>query len=54
MEQTLWERELRYQTMISVSRRMLSGGTITRRDLARIEDHLYKKYRPIHRAELTC
>lgn len=49
----LFEREKRYQTMISISRKMLTDGIISKKDFARVEGYLYEKYQPILRAELT-
>lgn len=47
------EREKRYQTMISVSRRMLTEGIISKKDFSRIESFLNEKYKPLLRAELS-
>lgn len=53
MELTPNEKDLRYQTMVTASRRLLASGHITQKEFARIEDYLNTKYQPLIRTELT-
>ena len=50
MKSERFEREMRYQTMLSISRSMLGRGLISDEDFAKIERLLNEKYQPIFRA----
>ena len=53
MISNLAEREMRYQTMIAVSQRMLREGAISKKEFVRIERFLNEKYLPVHRRKMT-
>lgn len=48
-----FEREKRYQTMLVITRKMLDEGIISKKEFARVEHFLNKKYNPLIRAEMT-
>ena len=50
MTQQLFERELQYQTMMSVCRVMQKNGVMTEKDVAEAERLLNEKYQPVFRA----
>ncbi|MEA5013428.1 MAG: SHOCT domain-containing protein [Candidatus Limiplasma sp.] len=45
-----FEREMRYQAMVAISKTMLNKGIISADDFHRIEGYLQEKYRPIFKA----
>lgn len=51
MTQQLFERELQYQTMMSVCRSMQNKGVLSEKDVADAERLLNEKYQPIFRAQ---
>ena len=51
MTQQLFERELQYQTMMSVCRSMQKKDIMSEKDVAEAERLLNEKYQPIFRAE---
>lgn len=50
MKPERFERELSYQTMLSISRRMLTNNLISDKEYTEIEQMLNEKYQPIFRA----
>ena len=51
MTQPLFERELQYQTMMSICRSMQKRGFMSDTDVATAENLLHEKYRPVFRAQ---
>lgn len=51
MTQQLFERELQYQTMMSVCRSMQKKGILSEMDVVAAERMLNEKYQPIFRAQ---
>lgn len=51
MTQQLFDRELQYQTMMSVCRSMQKKGVMSEKDVAAAEILLNEKYRPVFRAQ---
>ncbi len=45
-----FDREVRYQTMVAISRTMLEKGLISPDDFEKIESVLREKYQPIFEA----
>lgn len=50
MKPERFEWELTYQTMLSISRRMLTNNLISDKEYTEIEQMLNEKYQPIFRA----
>ncbi len=42
-----FEREMRYQAMVAISRKMLNEGLLSEADFEKIDVYLREKYRPI-------
>lgn len=51
MTQELFNRELQYQTMMVICRRMQKQGILSDQDVAKVENLLYDKYKPVFRAQ---
>lgn len=50
MKPEQFDREMRYQAMLSIARNMLSNGLMTSNEFAQIERLLDEKYHPVFRA----
>ena len=50
MKPEQFDREMRYQAMLSIARNMLSNGLMTGDEFAQIEQLLDNKYHPVFRA----
>lgn len=51
MTQDLFDRELQYQTMMAICRRMQKQGILSDQDVADAEELLNAKYKPVFRAQ---
>ena len=51
MNENLFNRELHYQSVMSICIAMRKAGTMSESDFARAEKMMYEKYKPIFRIE---
>ena len=51
MNQQLFERELQYQTMMSICKSMQKRGFMSEKDVQAAESLLNEKYRPVFRVQ---
>ena len=51
MTQQLFDREVQYQTMMTICKSMQKKGVMSEKDVAAAERLLYEKYRPVFRSQ---